>query len=279
MNGSTGLTDAEARAIVAWLGVPSPEPSKVWLDALLAAYTQRVPWESASRIARRAVTREHEACVQEPRAFWHAAMTQGLGGTCFESNRACAALIAALGWHVALTINDMPPIRGCHTALLVTLDGHAPLLVDVGYPLYASVPLYTDRAGSAESAWGTCTAIPIDTARFRIEQHPRPRPVLFELIAAPVAPAVYAAATTRDYAPGGLFLDRVIIKKIVDGDAWRFASHEPPRVLERFRGGIRTTHPLPSDDDRLADVLAAHFSMDAGIIRRALAAIAKIGAD
>lgn len=272
------MTDAplsrdEAARILAWLGLPPPGPVRPWLDDLLAACARRVPWESASRIVRRARFAAPEACRQAPRAFWYAAMQHGIGGTCFESNGALSALLEAVGVPCVLTINDRPPSVACHTALIVEAGGER-LVVDAGFPLYAAVPLpYADETREVRTPWGTFTAHPSGPGRYHIAQHPHPRPLAFELVDRAVSRDRYDAATCEDYAAGGLFLDRVIIKKIVGGDMWRFASGERPWVLERFRDGLRDTHPLPAEIGVAADVLGRHFDIDAATVHRALSLI------
>lgn len=266
------FSNAQAASILDWLDVPPPSASRRWLDALLAAWGQRVPWESASRIVRRARHRRRRACVNGPAAFWQAAMTHGLGGTCFETNAALAALLEAAGIPSVFTLNDRPPHVACHTALIVEAEGER-LVVDAGFPLYAAVPLpVAGEIREARTPWGTFSAARVrgTTDRYEIGQHPHPRPLAFELVDRVVARHRYDAATCADYGRGGLFLDRVIIKKIVGGRIWRFASGDVPCALECFRDGIRETQPLPDDADALAVVLASHFALDAATVRLAL---------
>ncbi|HTV01693.1 MAG TPA: arylamine N-acetyltransferase [Luteitalea sp.] len=271
----SSLTSAEARDIVAWLGVPSPEPSQVWLDALLAAYGQRVPWESASRIVRRARAQNAADCVQQPSAFWFDARHRGCGGTCFESNAALAALLAAVGIPSTFTLNDRPPHAASHTALLVECES-VRYVVDAGFPLLAAVPLPDDGGDRrVTTPWGQLTASRLSSERIAIHQHPHPHPLAFELVDRPVSPRTYQAATRADYGPSGLFLDRVIIKKIIDGDQWRFASSEPPWVLECFRDGERTAHSLPTDLEALAAALSTHFAIEARTVHEALIIVDK----
>lgn len=269
------LSAEQASRILAWLDVPPVAATREWLDALLGAYVQRVPWESASRIARRASSSgAPAACVAWPPMFWDAAMTQGCGGTCFESNAALAALLAAVGLPSTLTINDMPPTMTCHTALVVGAGGRR-LVVDVGFPLYAAVPLpLAEETSEVHTRWGSFSASPSPAGpgRFQIGQHPHPRPLAFELIDRAVSPSAYAAATCDDYGPCGLFLDAVVLKKVVAGDPWRFSSKDRPWVLERFRDGVRETRPLPEDAGAAA-LLARHFGIDEAIVGRALAVV------
>lgn len=267
-----GLTDTDAARVLAWLAVPPAANTREWLDALLAAYVQRVPWESASRIARRADRPSTDDPVRWPAAFWQAAMSQGLGGTCFESNLAMAALLDAVDIEATFTINDRPPTIACHTALIVSA-GDERLVVDAGFPLYAAVPL-PRRPGEARDVrtpWGTYSAHHAPSSgRFLIGQRPHPIPLAFELIDRPVPVEAYVEATRADHAPGGLFLDVVVIKKIVDGELWRFTSGERPWTLERFRDGMRDTTPLPTSIDAASTALSRHFAIDRDIVARAL---------
>lgn len=261
-----------AEDVLAWLGVPPPAGpvSATWLDTLVAACAQRVPWESASRIVRRASHTEDGDCVVSPETFWEQARTQGLGGTCFESNAALAALLQALGLEPTFTFNDMPPCTACHTALIVPAAG-VRLMLDIGFPVHAALPLPAAGAVShVATRWGTFTARAMPPDRFAIEQWPHPKPQAFELVDRPICAAAYAAATSADYGIAGLFLDRVIVKKVVAGDVWRFASGERPWVLERFHAGTRMTLALPSTTNEAASRLSAHFGMDHRTLRRAL---------
>ncbi|HRF95512.1 MAG TPA: hypothetical protein PLZ51_09970, partial [Aggregatilineales bacterium] len=63
-------------------------PSLAGIDALLGAYTRTVPWESISRIARKATSARLEDAPLMPSNFWASAISYGTGGTCYESNYA-----------------------------------------------------------------------------------------------------------------------------------------------------------------------------------------------
>lgn len=264
------LPPSLADAVLRYLGVPAPRHDRAWLDILVQQYGQRVPWESASRIARTA-TQPAAQRPQLPEPFWQRALTLGIGGTCFESNAALSALLATLAFDGVLTINDMDDTRGCHTALIVSL-ATGRVVVDVGYPIYAALPLDAGAASSA-SPWFRYEVVPVGERRYRLENHPHPAPYLFDLIDVPVSPDAYADALRRDYQPGGLFLDRVVLRKVVDGQVWRFTSHERPWHLQCFVDGTRVDHPLAQDVDEAAPHLARHFGVDAGTIRTALAAV------
>ncbi len=256
-----------ADAVLRHLDVPDPRHDRSWLDALVQRYGERVPWESASRIAR-AATRPSAERPLLPEAFWERTLSDGTGGTCFESNAALSALLATLQFDGALTINDMDDTRGCHTALVVRVRDER-LLVDVGYPVYAALPLES-RTTSRETPWFRYLAIPSGKGRFRLENHPHPSPYLFDLVDEPVSPDAYVDALRADYAPGGLFLDRIVVRRIVDGDVWRFDSQATPWHLECFRDGRRVDHPLPADPAGAAAHIAAHFGLPCDIVHTAL---------
>ncbi len=77
----------------------------------------------------------------------------------------------------------------------------------------------------------------------------------------------YRYATTEDYGPGGLFLNRVIVNKVIDGQIWRFSSTDMPPHLETFEDGERKDYPITGD---VADVVGKHFQMDVDTVRAAL---------
>ena len=253
------------------LDVPAPRHERDWLDVLLQQYGRRVPWESASRIAR-AATLPTPRRPQLPEAFWDAALTAGTGGTCFESNAALSALLGALGFEGDLTVNDMADTRACHTAIVVRL-ADARVVVDAGYPIYAALPL-GDRPTSRATPWFRYDVSPVAGRRYRLENHPHPTPYLFDLIDEPVSADAYLDALRRDYEPAGLFLDRVVIRKLVHERVWRFTSHERPWRLRCFTDGARADHPLPDDIDAAAACLGQHFGMEVVTIAAALRATA-----
>ncbi len=129
-----------AMTVLAHLGVDAGRPTLALVDALVEAYTRTVPWESAFRIVKRARTQNTRDCPRWPEEFWQDAIERGGGGTCFESNYAFFALLRAIGYEGYLTINNMATKVGCHTAIVLKLEGK-PWLVDVGLPLFSPLPL------------------------------------------------------------------------------------------------------------------------------------------
>lgn len=264
------LTTTMAAALD-YLGLTPAPPTSHLLDQLVTAYTSQVPWESASRIVRRARRREATGCPRWPQDFWREAIQHGTGGTCFESNYALFWLLRGLGYDAYLTLNDMGEARGCHTAIIVRLGGQR-WLVDVGMPLYLPVPLNPAAPTQRRTAHHTYIATPLDSAghHYMITRDRHPRPDCFTLIDHPVADEVYRAATTADYGADGLFLDRVVINRVVEGVIWRFDGVSAPYHLESFRNGDKTYHLLGHDHRSIVPTVAGRFGMDAALLREAL---------
>ncbi|MDX1993311.1 MAG: arylamine N-acetyltransferase [bacterium] len=258
-----------AHKVLQYLGQKPQAPSLAALDALVTAYTRRVPWESASRIVKRA---NAPLLIDRPRwpaEFWGDAMRLGTGGTCFESNYAFFSLLRFLGYEGHLTINNMGETVGCHTAIVITLEGQ-PYLVDVGLPIYLPLPLDPTQTTHRATVFHTYSATPLGSGHYRIERDHHPRPDCFTLIDTPIEDATYRAATMTDYSEHGLFLDRVIVNRVVDGYIWRFASEQAPYQLEVFQNGEKTFFYLGDDPSTAAEKVARQFNLDETLLRTAL---------
>lgn len=259
------LSDSEAAAVLTHLNVAPDAPSPRHLARLMAAYACQVPWETASRIVNKAETAVPAQRPRFPHRFWQENQALGTGGTCFESNAAMWALLQALGYDAALTINDMGETIGCHTAIVVRLDGQ-PWLVDAGYPIYAPLPLHARAVVHRATPFIHYTVQPLGDHAYEITNHPHPKPYMFTLRNTPVSLDAYGAATSDDYGDNGYFLDVLIVKKVVNGRPAQFNSRERPFRLEVFENGRRTDTPLTGD---IPAQLAAQFQMDAALLRRA----------
>jgi hypothetical protein len=265
----SGLSQAD---ILAYLGVESAPPSLEFLDVLIDAYTWVVPWESASRIANRAIIERTADCPRFADRFWQDAIRAGSGGTCFESNYAFFQLLRSLGFEGYLTINDMNDNRGCHTACVIMLD-EQPYLVDVGIPLYVAIPLDSARTTQRDSHFHTYTCTPQSGSVFEITRDRHPTAYIYTMMNIPVKDADYRRATTDDYGEDGLFLDRVVINKVIDGVQWRFSSDGPPYHLESFKDGDKTYYLLGSDLPNVAEKVAHQFELDEDTVFAALTAV------
>ncbi|HEY0606151.1 MAG TPA: arylamine N-acetyltransferase [Herpetosiphonaceae bacterium] len=259
------LSPQLAEAVLGYLGVARDTPDLALLNALIAAYVRRVPWESASRIAKRARTASAAEAARWPNEFWQDAIRLGTGGTCFESNLAFFALLRSLGYHGYLTINNMHETIGCHTALVIQSQDQR-WLVDAGYPIHAALPLNATPVSQQDTPLGTYILSAQAPGHYVVQQTPLPKPYLFDLIDVPVDETAYCAATINDYTETGLFLDRLVIRKLIDGQIWRFNSDEQPYHLQTFVDGERIDDPISGD---VPAALSAHFGIDPGVLAAA----------
>lgn len=260
------LDNDQTHAVLSHLRVEGTAPTLNLLDDLVHAYTRTVPWESATRIAKWSRTVEINECARWPNEFWRDNLERGGGGTCFESNYAFYSLLRALGYKGYLTINDMDNTRGCHTAIILNLDGEN-WLVDVGIPLHTPIRINPVKQSHRASEFHNYTLTPAGRSRYEVERDRHPNPYIYTLIDRAVEERAYQQATTADYGEGGFFLDRLIINKVIEDRMWRFDSEEKPYRLEFFDPGVRTDKPIIGD---VAETLAAHFGLDEATLRTAL---------
>lgn len=256
-----------SQAVLARWGLPASSPTLSFLEALVNAYIRQVPWETASRIVKRARTVETAVCPRWPSEFWQDNLERGSGGTCFESNYAFFSLLRGLGYDGYLTINNMGDSIGCHTAIILLLDGQK-WLVDAGFPLYAPLPVNPHAITHRATRFMQYTVRPDGPGIYQVEQQPHPNLNAFTLIDRPVDDAAYRAAATADYGPDGLFLDRIVINKVVADVTWRFNTGERPYRLNRFVAGVRTDVAL---NGAVATAVARHFGLDEAMVRAAFA--------
>ena len=268
------LDSALAAVILQRFGLQERPPATFSvLRQLLDQYTRSVPWESASRIARRAQVESRDDCPVFAEAFWQSALELGTGGTCYESNYAFFSLLRRLGYDGYLTINDMGESIGCHSAIIIWLDGRKHL-VDVGLPLYAILPLPAPPAQAAHVIDNRFFRYEVRAAaanRYTVWRRPHPRDLAFTLVDEAVADADYRAITIHDYRrDGGQFLNEIVINKVIDGQLWRFNSDDRPWHLQAFVDGQRRNHPLDGD---VTEQLAAAFGIDRAVLDAALGAL------
>lgn len=262
------LREDLARRVLRHFGLPRElPPSLNTLRLLLQRYTRTVPWESASRIVRRAQYADVADYALLGAAFWASHFEQGTGGTCYESNYAFFALLRRIGFAGYLTINDMGSAIGCHSAIVLLLDGRKHL-VDVGFPLHAILPLSDERESTVDSPFMRYMAKPLAESRYEIWRDTPRDQTVFHLNDVPVGAADYRSATRHDYRhDGGQFLNEVVIHKAVDEQLWRFNSDERPLCLQQFVAGERQDHQLGDDP---AGEVASKFGMARDVVAEAL---------
>lgn len=239
------------------------------LNRLIRSYVRKVPWESVTRIVQHA-SLEPALCPRWPEAFWHDAIRHGTGGTCFESNYAFSQLLQQLGYTGYLTINDMGTQRGCHSAILLHLDRRK-LLVDIAIPLLVTLQIDPTRITRRSTWLHSYTVQPDGADRYQILRSRHPKRNIYTLLDTPVPEAGYRQVVARDYEQTGLFLDRVIIVKIIGERLWRFSSADQPFRLESFGQHDRQEIEVPSE--HAAAILSEHFGMPEERIAAALQAV------
>ncbi len=266
------LSAALTERILRHLGMgTAPRPDHATLQSLVTAYTRTVPWESASRIVRRAQHDAQADCAVYGADFWQRHFALGSGGTCYESNYAFFGLLLRLGYRGYLTLNNMSSSIACHSAIVVLLDGRR-YLVDVGYPVHAVLPLDITRKTELAHPILNYTIEPRGDGRYEIQRQTTRDIHGFMLIDQPVPDADYRAVGIHDYRrDGGQFLNEVVIHKVVDGKLWRFNSDQRPFRLQQFVDGERRDHPLGASP--AADV-AAKFGLDEGLVAEAMRLVA-----
>ena len=260
---SPELTDL----VLAYLGSPKKSPSIRYLNQLIQAYIQHVPWESITRLIKRHTTSKTSDCPRWPVEFWKDARFYGTGGTCFECNLAFFSLLTTLGFQGYLTINDMQENRACHTASVIWLSRQK-YLVDVAIPLQCALPVHNEGLTRRSTRFHNYTIRPIGGFVFEVERSHHPKRNIFTLLDTPIPLDGYRAAVERDYDENGLFLDRVIIVKVIGDRLWRFSSMDKPYKLEGF--DKTTRQEITVSLEKLAPTLAGHFGLQEDKINAAL---------
>ncbi|GAB4573012.1 MAG: hypothetical protein Kow0077_14080 [Anaerolineae bacterium] len=255
--------------VLAHLELPEEAPSLPYLNRILLAWSQRIPWESASRIARHLLPGTPEAYARPPEVFLADTLRLGTGGTCYESNLALRAVLQALGFEATLAFCDMRVAIGDpHCALVVTLDGLR-YMADVGYPIPAALLLDEEAPTEVETPVYQYCARPVAHNRWLVQRRShRFEQVVFWVKGAPVDEARFMARLVEDHAEEGQFLSEVIIQKVRQREIWRFSES---KGLVRRRWGREDQILLYNDpDDEAAAILSRLFRMDRRVIEAAL---------
>jgi arylamine N-acetyltransferase len=259
--------------VLSRLDIIPAAPTLHLLDSLVNAYTKSVPWESASRIVRRAQTETTEDCPRWPVEFWETTLHAGTGGTCYESNLAFFALLQALGFTGYLTVNDMEQTRGCHSALVVEAEGGR-YLVDVGLPLHVPIPIQHGQETHRQGWYHHYTLQPQADGVYSVIRDKHPKPICYTFLDTPVPLSDYQAITVNDYTEKGLFLDQVIVTKVKDGVIWRFNGDAQPYQIEAFLSETdKQFHYVGMTATEAAPKVAVHFGISAEVIALALEAV------
>ena len=252
--------------ILTHLDVVQRDPSVPFLNALLRAWSEHIPWESASRIARHTNGSRPSDCALWPADYFARAIHQGAGGTCFESNFAFSTLVAELGFEVTLSFCDMSHSQTVnpHCATVIALNGDR-YLADVGYPVPGALRLDPTGPTQVETPVYIYHADPEEGRRWRVWRESGPlRWPSFAVKTQPVGPHSFRARLVQDHEVGGLFLNEVIVMKAFGDEIYRFA--ESTGLVRRAWG---VDEPVP-DADLSPAALADRFGLDTSILETAL---------
>jgi len=265
------MNSEQVNRILDFLEITQQAPSLDGVDALLSAYTQKIAWESMSRITRKAQVPHFAQAHLLPEAFWQSAMSNGTGGTCYESNYAFLSLLKALGYEGYLTINNMHEYIGCHSALMVMIDA-AWYLVDAGMPFHVAIPFNPTQKTERYGQFHSYSITPSKDDTYIVERTNHPKPYCYTLINKPISEIDYQNILINDYGENGLFLDRAILVKVINDQIWRFDSSAQPYQIEIFSrfSSDKYFQFLGKDLDAVSDALAQAFKMSSKIILTAL---------
>jgi arylamine N-acetyltransferase len=260
------------KSILHYLRVQKRRPCLAYLQELISAFSITVPWESISKILRKATWGNPENCFRSENEFWTQSFQYGTGGTCYESNWAFSQLLISLGFDAYLTINKIVDKNSAHTAIVVTID-QLKYLVDVGYPLYAPIQLDADRIRNTSCHLITYRSSCLGQNEYLIENFPHPRPYLFHLKDVPVNPVDYLETARDDYGENGLFSDRIIIRKVIDQVPARFDSSDIPFNIHTLHNGEKQRTVV--NEDQLIKKLSDHFKISPELVARAFTLLPK----
>lgn len=260
------------QSILHYLGIEKAKPSVDYLQKLITAYTTTVPWESLSRILRKDKLIEPEKCFRLEAEFWKDAITYGLGGTCYESNLAFDYLLASLGFETYLTINEVKDKGSFHSAIIVIINA-TKFIADIGYPLYAPIPLNKGKATFVKQQKIEYCATYLSEDSYVIENRPHPKPYLYHLTDKQVCRNNYLETGIDDYGEKGLFLDRIIIRKVKQGIPTRFDSEDLPFNIHQLQNGLKTKQYL--DRENSIATLSEFYNINIDILEQAFQLLAK----
>ena len=240
------------------LGLPRAEPGIGYLQSLFMRFNERIPFETASKIARHADVSEPREKPRRPDVFWADHLARGTGGTCFARVAAFEALVSRLGFEARVALGRVLTDFD-HAALLVRAS-REDWICDVGFPLPALLP---GREGETESALGALrvTRTPGGWRVEMLEGVPE-GPRSLEIFAAPVDAGDFDRHWESTFRRESKFLSAVSLRAERAGRSISFAAGEI-RVDDLHS---RTRIPLPGPR---APILEEQFGVDRDLLERA----------
>lgn len=258
-------------AILEHLGLTQQAPTLAFLNQILAAWSARIPWESASRIVRHQSPGTPETYARFPETFFESALQHGTGGTCFESNLSLRSLLQSLGFECTLHFCDMESETvNPHCALIVQIEGE-PYIADVGYPISTALRLDIRKNTSVKTPVYHFTAIPHARNRWEV----RRKVGIFEgssfvIKADPIDEATFRTRLVQDHEPRGLFLTEVIVSRTNSEHMLRYS--EDKGLVKRTQEGEESVYLSQEEEADLPATLARLFQYDEAILRKAFSA-------
>lgn len=253
------------QSILEYLGVEKDKPSVDYLQKLVPAYCHIVPWESLSRILRKVEFINPENCVNLENEFWNDAIKFGTGGTCYESNLAFEFLLKSLGFETYLTINKIKDKSSLHSAIIVSIDSKK-YIVDIGYPLYAPISINKNKVSVVQLNQIEYRSTYLFDEKYLIENYPHPKPYLYHLTDKPIYRKEYLQICIDDYSENGLFLDRIIIRKVKKGIPTRFDSEGLPYNIHLLQNGQKSKQLL--DKEKMIFTLSEYYNINIDIVKK-----------
>lgn len=257
--------------ILNFLQLEAESPTLEYLQKIITSYTETVPWETVSRIIRKDKFKEPELCIKLETEFWNDAISFGYGGTCYESNLALHFLLKSLGFESYLTINQIEDKSSLHSANIVEIDS-LKYIVDIGYPLYAPIPINENEQRIIIHNQMEYHSTYVSNNRFIIQNYPHPKPYLYHLTDKPVSSVDYLEICKNDYGDNGLFLDRIIIRKVKEGIPTRFDSDDRPFNIHQLKNGLKTKFDL--EEDKAIEKLSEFYTIPKYFIEQAFRILA-----
>ncbi|MFC1961157.1 arylamine N-acetyltransferase [Chloroflexota bacterium] len=259
-------------AILRHLDITLPTGTRADLDRILRAWVGRIPWESASRIARHQQPGSAADYARGPDIFFADALRLGTGGTCFESNLALHTLLTALGYTCTLAFCDMQEGDTLqinpHSAVIVTVD-RVRYMADAGYPVPLALRLDENTTSRATNIY-QYDLVPDGSERWAVNQGSGDfQRTCFWLKGTPIPYDEFWARLVRDHEAGGFFLSEVIITRQVDDDTiWRY--NEGKGLVQRTYGREEVIPLTTKQGTDLPGTLSESFEMDRRVIAAAL---------
>lgn len=263
------LSDGQSHKYLCRLGVvKKDEPSRPYLDELIAAHQKSIPFETIR------LHREGKLPDLSVESIFEAVIEEGLGGYCFELNTLFAALLAYLGFDVRAVLcrsvrgrDGLMPIN--HKGLLVTLDAHD-YFVDVGFggPM-AEGSLDIGTCDEQVVNEGTYFVTPKDESWYKVERITRGAKDLHDDGAGPIRQTEleFCIANVEDLdfnslnlafsSPGTLFRDHEIVNLRTDGGNLAYKDG----VLTIRQDGQKTIKAFDGLDAQ-NEALSEYFGLD-----------------